>query len=226
MTDITFDDMLTFDPLDTAERMTGARYTDDPSTAELGFAMHIMHAQNKRGELALRQDSYYGISMTEFLDIVRGQGFEQVWEQKFKDGVETRYIFWKNGLLLYTESYTSGEKTTVSNAKMYLNVEFPWKDRTPWRMPLSGHLNGPAYDDEQRYIWVGDIDVREAFVHHLAKIETFGKPLPVWVERPFLWLITHEQTRDEDYDFKALNAEVIDALPAHVREVLGPEDED
>lgn len=227
-TEHNFDDMLNFDPLATAEKITGASYKEDEGTFRAGLALMMRHTAEKRDELMVRQDSYMGMSMDEFIKIVEAQGFEKVFERDFQgdceDRMETQYVFWKNGLLLHAETFTMSGKTVVNDATMYFNFEEQGGCHLRRSLPLSGYLNAHAYDEESRYICVGNIDVREAFVHYLNKIESMSNVLPCWIEQPFLWLLNYQQKSAEDNDFEAITAEVIAAMPEKVRAAITVEE--
>lgn len=86
---------------------------------------------------------------------------------------------------------------------------------------------GRRFRDAQykRMVWCGDHDAREALVHKITKLEERGSFVPVWSKRPFLWLLHYMDTKEEGYDYNALNAARIAAMPEWVQEMIGPKDD-
>jgi hypothetical protein len=78
-------------------------------------------------------------------------------------------------------------------------------------LPLSG--GGGVYES---------LDCREAIRYYLGKMRETGTFLPVWENRPFLWLLHYMDTKDEGYDYKAITASRIAQLPEHVRNAITP----
>ena len=68
----------------------------------------------------------------------------------------------------------------------------------------------------------GHSDGREALRHGLAKLEKAGEILPVWVDRPFLWLLHYGDTKIPGYNYEAINNERIAMMPEWVREMITP----
>lgn len=65
MTDI--GEILRYDALDTAERLTGKSYKEDEDTMGLGFLMHISHGERKAAALKATDDTHWGISFDDAL---------------------------------------------------------------------------------------------------------------------------------------------------------------
>ncbi len=179
-----FDSILNYDPLLEAEKLTGKSYKEDDQTSALGLLMHMEHGRRKREELALRGDTYWGMPYAEAMDIFLGQGFVPVWGYSFEDrgAVRQACALWCDGLLLVVDEYEG----TLNTAKL----EFNWTplEGHPWseffRLPISGGMEhrSEGFDDVEGDPWVGvaDIDVREGFVHLLAKLRASGVLLTTW----------------------------------------------
>ena len=48
----------------------------------------------------------------------------------------------------------------------------------------------------------------------------------MWKERPWLWLLNYMDSKEEGYDYNAINEQRIAALPTGVRVMRGPKDDD
>ena len=67
----------------------------------------------------------------------------------------------------------------------------------------------------------GDHDCREAIVHNLTRLEQYGKFVEPWESAPFIWLLHHQDTEAEGFDYKAITQGRIANLPEFVRVALG-----
>lgn len=215
------DRLLSFDPLAEAERVTRNSYKDDKGTMALGFLMHLDHGVEKRDALKAADDSWFNMNLADTLDLYRRMGFVEVLCDEFTGRTysgepaptETFRILWHDkGILATVESHGGTRRNAT---KVYYNVAVTSPD---WYQHISsGHLAGA----NDRKVWVGDHDAREGVRHNLAQLEGVGDFLPVWVERPFLWLLTYMDTDVDGCDYKAINAERIGRLPQHVQDAIG-----
>lgn len=209
--------LLATDPLADAERLTGKSYKDDPETMSLGFGLHLLNSAAKESAAKAVGDSYFSMDLAETLALYAALGFVEVLCDEFTGTaygdtdapVETYRILWHaDGLLATVESYgTTGRNCT----KVYYNLDI-FDRRDLWSRTSSGRMVG---DD----VWVGDHDGREGIRTNLNRLREVGNFLPVWVESPFLWLVTYAESKD-DYDYAAINAERIGRLPAHVQAAI------
>lgn len=193
-----FDDLLNMDPLLEAENITGKSYKDDEDTTMLGMALHMLKNEQVRLELGLRGDTYYSMTYDEYMAVAHNLGFVTMLSLPFTngDGVEeVQEFLWRDGLLLITESYTweKGGKRSTNNAKMYFNCEFP-ASSDAWSFRFSGHLHTAMYD-QGRYVWIGDVDVREALVNTVNRMETEGTILKDWIEQPHMYLFNYVDSK-------------------------------
>lgn len=224
MTTDPFDAMLKMDPLAEAEKITGNSYKEDSATARLGFGMHLRHRQQVREELTLRGDTHYGSSWADTLRIFADLGFEVVHEHQFAgsyaDRIETFIVLWReDGVLAKAETFGSTGRNTA-------DVFYNWRPnddvQSTWEYTSSGGLHGPSYDRGEK-LWIGNHDVREAMRHKLSRLESNGRFVTPWVERPFLWLLDYSQSKVKDYDYRVITEQVITTLPEHIRTAINPE---
>lgn len=234
----TFDDMLNMDPLLEAENLTGKSYKDDHDTMLLGMALHMQKRQVVKDELHLRQDTYYSMGYNDYLNVVHNLGFETVLCLPFlnRDGIEERQEFlWRDGLLLMVDSFTwnADGKMTLNSAKMFFNCEFAaYEDQIGFR--FSGMLDSKSLDDD-RYVWSGHVDAREAIVHTVNRMEAVGTILNPWITKPLGLYFTNYVQMNEHFNMKdarksrelatKVEQDVIAQFPQEVREcILGAAD--
>lgn len=211
-----FDDMIHFDPLAAAEKLTGKSYKEDTDTVLLGMLLTQEHHKMKKDEFSLRGDTYYGMNFDDAVSIIKGIGFEEVFSEEFtsrfsKDIPEQFKLFWKNGFLLTLETY---QGTTVNSSTLYYNWE-PYDQKNFGKFMSSGHIS--LFDGKD--ILVGDHDAREGLLNTIDLFEQNGRVLSDWKERPFLWLINHSKKSD-DTNYTEENERVISLLPTHVQEKI------
>lgn len=218
-----FNQLLSFDALSTAEKLTGKSYKEDEATMRMGFAMHLLNGECKRNELALRDDTVHSNPWSHTLKVYADLGFETVYAKAFRGryGTEEFEVLWRSdGLLAKVESFTLAGRVSTNHSDLYYNWR-PNPEVDRWEYTSSGHCHTPSYDQGD-HVWIGHHDVREAMRHKIAQLEAHGEFLTPWVERPFLWLLTYMDTKDPDYDHKAITASVIAELPEHVRKAITP----
>lgn len=219
------DKILHFDPLHEAEQITGKDYGSDKDTASLGFLLHLDHAERKRKALDGAGDTHFRTTFEQFYLLAVNNDFVEVYREHFNDvgeswstgREETYLIMWRDGVLLTLESY--GE--SVNSAKIYYNLEIDNSGDEFYRPDGSGKFHWDSYE-EGRHIYIGDIDVREGFLHHLNTLRAHGTFLVPWIESPFLWFVTYADSRGK-YDYKALNKKRINQFPDEVRDAINYE---
>jgi hypothetical protein len=218
-------DLLRFDPLASAENLTGLSYQEDEATMALGFLMHADHSKRKEAVLQQADDSWLNMNLEDTLALYERLGFEEVLCDEFLGRsysgepapTETFRILWHpKGILATVESYMSDRR---NNTKIYYNVRIHDKsDRSWWDRTSSGHLH------KSKDVYVGDHDAREGVRNAIERWEEVGEFLPVWVEPPFLWLLTYTDSDVEGYDYEAINASRIQRLPQHVQDAIRGEE--
>lgn len=225
--DQTIAKLLKIDPLAEAEKITGVSYKGSDVTSFLG--MGIMHAKNKDVDslLAMTNDSTFSMKVTDYLDVVKEEGFEIVLElssvvtldYQGKSLPESEYehvklfVLWhdRDGLLLAFD--TCGE--SVNGGHVYYNIMLHEDERARGVTESGGYSKHGCF--------VGSHDCRTAIRFHMRQLRSGGVFLREWKERPSLWLLHWGDTRDKSFNSKAINAERIAMLPEHVRKAITPE---
>lgn len=212
--------MLHRDVLDETQRMTGGSYS---ACGTLTHALALENFFEHRGELeaALKAegDTRLGTLLLDYLAIAQGLGFEILSHYPFKrcgygsvlGAEEDFFILWRAGILLVLDTF--GGKG-VNAASIYYN----WKPHAKGDLAYglgSGHCDGNG-------IVIGHRDVREGLKTHLLVMEKLGAFLPNWVERPFLWLLHHGDTKVFNFSSEKINEKRILELPEEARKAISP----
>lgn len=215
-------DLLNFDSLDTAERMTGRSYKEHEDVVGLGFLLLQDNSRQKEVLLRAIDDSLFSNKLSDYTRIIAAEGFEKVLEIPFEvkesydpaPRQEKFFVYWKacEGLFLCFDSFNGD---SVNGGHIYFNLEAP--EYISYDVPYSG---GYMKRDDGHKILVGDIDCREAIRTRLNGIREQGKFLPVWEEQKFMWLLHYGDTRNEGYDYKKINQERITQLPENVQKAI------
>lgn len=223
--DNTTRDLLNFDPLDYAERLTGESCHTE-ATGMLGMALAMNHNRIKNEHLKTLGDTTYGDKLDRYTQIITEMGFEQVLDLPFTgksyngdDPREEHYFIYahRDGLLLSFDTFGGN---SVNGGK----VCYCWKPSGPanqtYGLTSSGCFRN--YDSPDRY-WAGDHDCREALQYKLNALRENGTFLQKWPadHNIFLWLLHYMDTKVDGYDYKAITAERLAMLPDWVQEMIG-----
>lgn len=216
-------ELLSFDPLGEAEKITGESYKTSEDTVTLGVLMQMQKSREVAEEMGLRDDTFYGSKFDDALRILDETGFKVIhqhevnspdWaEEKFKD---QHVILWRDGVLAVISSYNA---TSVNSFSLYYNWHANPDIERIMSFVESGSMNREAYDERGEKIWIGHHDVRTGFRHVMNRLESNGKFLSSWIEPQFLWFLDYSQEKD-DKNYKEINAEVIATFPAEVSQAI------
>lgn len=175
MPDKELDDLLRFDPLATAERVTGESFRDDPASTLLGLSLFSAHVDAKDAALTARGDTRFSMAFAEHLAVFAGLGFAVVLDEPFsgRDGTPERFVvLWHpEGVLGSCESYGRWNSTNKSN------ISYAWRpadlDGDWWgRLTSSGGLTDG--------VWYGYHDSREGLRHTFNGFQAEGSFLSDW----------------------------------------------
>lgn len=215
------DTLLNFDPLDTAEKLLNTRGSD---AIGLGMLMAMQHGDTKRKVLEANDDTLFSNTVERYVRIVKELGFEQVLTAPFTGHTvnEMFYIFaHRDGMILCFDTYMGSD---VNGAHLYYNLEFTNIDHgNHCSVISSGSWVEYEVDRDSRTVsgvWSGHHDAREGLKHTIAKIRKNCKILTKWKDDPFLWLLHYMDTKTENYDYAAINAERLAMCPEWVRNML------
>jgi len=216
--------LLNFDALDSAEKITGKSYKEDKATESLGMLLHMTGVAESRAALQASRDTWHGMPLNKYLEVVKEIGFEQVYKVDFhshsSEKTETFFVFFSpgKGLLLCFDTYGTDH---VNGGHVYFNL----KRNSAEDWPNFGFSGGVAESDQN--VLVGSVDCREGLRFNVEEMEKSGKLLPKWIERPHLWLLHHGDTHDKEYEFDRYDKiieERINLLPESVRASITPKE--
>ena len=223
MADKYLDRLLRFDPIDTAEQISGG---DRDSALPLGMLLATGHNLHKHQVLEGLDDTTFANRLDRYLRICADLGFETVIDLPFEGRrwdsdpppAEHFYILARrDGLLLTLDTFLSD---SVNGAKIYYNWRPHVEPMEAYHMTSSGHWHG--YDTDS-VTWIGDHDAREALRHKISVLEQNGEFLAPWVEQPFLWLLHYQDSKTDSYDYQQINRDRIAMLPDWVQNMITPE---
>jgi len=225
------DELLTFDPLQEAENVTGISYKDtskgegfDNPANLMGLMFAQEHSKAKREALEELDDTYHNMNLYDYQRVIEKYGFEKVLEDDFvnphgtdkENETHEKYFVYahKKGLLLAfdTFSWTPDNKPCVNGGSVY----YQWKPLVDdWTNSISS--GGMIADN----LWSGSHDCREALIHNLDKLNNRGEFIKPWQNKPWLWLIHYGETKDKGYDHNAITNGRIKRLPQWVQDFIG-----
>ena len=201
---------LAFDPIATAEKLTGLDSHNDDGVVWLGMALALKHGEVKSKLLRESRDTCMNNNLGQQLEAIEGIGFKLLHCADIPGTEDKWRMFWRNGVLLFCDSY-SGEKS-LNSGHAYFNYCGP--------RDVLKCSNGPAGEIDGQIVWSGGIDVREGLKHRLDAMTESGKILSDWVKAPFLWLLHYKDTKQSSYDYKSINEERIALLPEEVQRAI------
>ena len=216
--------ILNFDPVATAETLIGKQHEDwDLKTDAIAASALVMATnQAKAAHLKSIGDTHLGITWIEFIEIAKAYGFKSGYCQKFtgtgwsdKGVQEDEIIFFheEKGLILHAESFNG---KSVNSAKVYGEVKIDDKLEENQREALNGCSHGSNRNGTMHF----EVDVREGFRFHLDAISEAFEFSKNWSEVPFLWFLNYMDSKVENYDFKKITTQKINASTSEVKKII------
>lgn len=205
---------MAFDPIAAIEKATGKSYKEDERIALASIPLGIAAGERKKELLMLKDDSYFDITIPDFIRLLGRMGFSKVLEEDIPGGEGNKYrIFWRSGVIVSFDSYWGDE--SVNGGSAYLVTRTNEEGRRPTR-------SGNGWIDYDNRILHADHDVREGLRMFLEEVERNGEILSKWPSRPFLWLLHYMDTKEPGYDYKKITQARIERLPQEVQDAIGP----
>lgn len=205
------ENLLQFDPLAEAESVTGLSYKESEETSALGVLLHMAHSKAKDKALQETGDTCYSNTLAQQIAVFEGMGFELVYSGKVEGTDDSFYIYWRDGILLFFDTF----RGKLNSGNAYFN----YVSNDDWFF-MPG-FSGSCVEYNSTVVKVGSIDVREGFRHRIESLEKKGTFLSNWVEIPFLWLLHHQDTKVEGYSYDDINKLRISLLPKKVQHAMG-----
>jgi len=205
---------LAFDPIAEAERITGKSSKDDPSVVMLGLRLMHQHRHEKEALLFLNQDTVFGAKLDKQVAALESMGFKLVLSEPIPGTKDKWCIYWRDGALIFFDTFFGDG---FNGGKCYVN----YKGKIEGSPSSRGCV---SYDEESGIgVFDGWEDVREGLRHKLEKMTDHGEILPVWVKRPFLWLL-HYQDETPGYNHMEITESRIAMLPEEIRSAITPKE--
>jgi hypothetical protein len=207
------DEILAFDPLAEAERITGQRYKEDEKTQSLGILLHLQQGQMKRDALIELGDLHRSIQYDAAKRLILNCpffNFTEEWEGKFKhspDPGETRIetesilVDWTRFIFIYMNSYTSGHDVPTVNqieANLQVQVTGEGEERTRNIHSLFKVLETGGCIDQDTGRFRMSYHMLEGGIHKLTRLDLLAtKKFVPWKSEYSPWILNYEETSDE-----------------------------
>ena len=204
-------ELLHFDALGQAEKISGKSYKEDKYTGILGMLLMMDNREDKNKLLDLNDDTKLSNDLDNYLRIVKDEGFEIIYKEDFlsnHNDKESLFIMWndKEGILLCFDTYNTKQ---LNGGHIFYNWKPDLSKKNWYSFISSGKLN-------KDYIYIGSHDCREAIRLILSDLRENGTFIKPWVEQPFLWILHFMDSKKRDCDYKEINAKRINKFPKHV----------
>lgn len=193
--------LLEYDSLNEAEKVTGKSYKEDNATGFLGMMLAIQNGEVKNAALKAQGDSTLLNTLSDYLTIIKAEGFEVVLTIPFQRAGyketdplidEKWYVaFHKaDSILLVFETYRG---KSINGGNFYYN----WKSNDPSLGGWNRILSTCYFKDG---VAIGSHDCREAIRYHIKQLRDNGTFLKQWIERPLIHILNNDDY-GKGYDF-------------------------
>lgn len=215
------DDLLREDAIAITENATGkhwSNFNENDMATSLGIGM--LSAERKESALKSTRDTYFGMSWSYFMDLLKENGFKVGTEWTFIDDQykdenpkqEKAGIYYKpDGVVLFAESW--GNEKSVNSGRCFYELERkPKTDAKDFRSLVhTGHSWGDKLENE--------VDIREGLFHNLRKAERCGDFLRLWESRKSIWILDYMESKrkiDHDSAFETKTRQYEDVTKSHL----------
>lgn len=232
MSDPVIDHMLSFDPLDTAEKLVGA---DTSASLALGMLLNLEHGATKEKVLTERGDTTFHNKLDRYISIIESAGFEKALELNFTSNYseDEKYVIYahRDGLILSFDTY---QGDSVNGGHLYYAHRPHNKDKWPTAYSSGGFVSDvawPAHGVPDNVWWFGYHDAREALLYNIEKLREQGEFLAKWPKavskhgdrqvQYFIWLLHYgDHGQGKKYDYRAISRERLAMCPQWVQEIV------
>lgn len=222
------DELLKYDSLAEAEKITGKHSQESLSTVWLGIGLLQKNTKAKNAILDQTDDTFLTNTIEDYIRKLTDYGFEQVYTENFQTkssfdedyrNEECRILFYpKYSILLFFDTY----KGNVNSSSFYYN----WK---PFNDEYYGKQVTSSGGFTENKIWVGGHDGREAVKRKIERLAEYGAFLTQWEKCAFNWLATSKDfKKTSEWDFEKSREFYIEVtkkrlanLPENVLQAIG-----
>lgn len=160
-------------------------------------------------------DTNQGMTLEEYIDIVKEQGFEIVFEEEFFRPKEHSWRFVReklivlanksNGFLLVIDS----KRRIVRQARLYFNLLVVDSSQFPY-LPFRGGMRRIVEGE----VLAGSLDVVKGCKYWLNILNSIGKPITPWVFDPKLCIMHYMDTEPHESTMR------LRSLPSEVQKMI------
>jgi len=208
-------DWLDRDVLSDMEKVIKKDHYSQFNELENSFAMTELFKHNLKVTDYYKQinDTYWGITWNEFINLIEGKGFKLVLLDDFIcEGRHEKLGIWgwkEKGLLLVATTYSN----SLNSGTMYGQAKrLPHFDKF---FPISATC---GYTGETVRF---NIDVREGLFLNIETIEKDMELLKIWNDHnSFLWLLDYTQTKVDGYNYEEINRERLSRCPQWIKDMV------
>lgn len=223
-------EQLRFDPIQTAEEMTGSSVDESKATQGLAFGMHIAGLKRQRMLLGELGDTHHMISWKEFLEIIAEYGFEIVVIRQFAydgGGYDSKVEYptliiaahRTKKLLLHATSYISCGSERLNNGNVYGAIDKEELTFEEYCQALDGVDAQDAYDGEGTKGF--EIDARYGLISKLELLEGQVQFVDWHQQDRFLWLLDYVEAKVKEGDlYQERRDEFLATAPSWVRDFI------
>lgn len=193
--EVEIDALLSFDPLDMAEKITGSSSHEDDSPAlRLGMLLMMDHSAKKEAALRAAGDSHMNITAVDFIQLCLLNGFELVYREEFTNRWDDKNVYFvfahRDGLILDFDTFyydKENVETKVNSGDVHYQVTL--NDISDFGKVVS---SGGIREVDDTDILVGYKDCREGVFHHINKLKKHGTLNPIWPHKTKApWMVHH-----------------------------------
>jgi hypothetical protein len=216
------DQALHFDPLASAEKISGKSYKEDEQTGFLGMALAMGNNMAKDKMLQSQDDVSYSSSLRDYCRILKELGFKLILTEPFDVPAqhqndiprnEVLSICWhpEKAILCVFDSYQLDPLTSsgkINSAHWYFTYKpTSVKEFYDNNFRVSGQWHGfneNDIKDESNMMWIGNWNAREAIRYQMKKFDTFGLFINPWPKCQLLQLNNYmdwKECKNCDYSY-------------------------
>lgn len=186
----------------------------------LAMRNHVAKTAQVDKLLKLRGDTTGREGLAKYQAIITAAGFELALEDTFsyvdkwdkKTYTEQFFVYHRNGQVLCFDTY----RGNVNGG----NVYYTWKpngEDYPDGITSSCSWDG---NEEDGYVLVGHHDCRQGLIMNMEGLAQHGTFLPVMAGSAFIWMLSHADTMDENYNHSAITLDRIKRSTQPVQDCL------
>lgn len=205
------EELLDFDALDSAEKVTGKSYKEDEGTSNLGLFLQISKSRILKDRLERMNDTHFSMTWGQMRERILGGlfEFEEVWTNKFRgidsstnepygyEDTESLFVSEKRGIIIFAESYSGGNSVNGGHCFMqYKVLDAEKNSKLIWDTISSGHMNEDG-------VVINSLDIREGLMYYLTKIDLMVEKewQTPWAgsendRRP--WILNYDETKEPE----------------------------